>query len=64
MMMHNNQVQWNEINSALGEVIFLLAVLASKFMYNFNKYNFKPEGSTSSIITRGDNPIRYKLLIE
>ena len=52
-------VEWNEINAACGQALFLLDSLAKKCNYAFKSYNLIPLGSFSKIekITDGDKTV-------
>lgn len=45
----NASVPWSEINSALGQVVLLLSLIAEKLSVSFTDYKLIPMGSTSSI---------------
>ena len=51
------QVDWNEINAALGHCVLLLDVLATRLKYKYKKYNLIPFGSTSKVEIIADKSI-------
>jgi len=56
----NLKVDWDEINSAWGETVLLLYVLASQLECNFTLYKLIPMGSKSMIQSKSDK-ISYTL---
>ncbi|KAI1918886.1 Vacuolar protein sorting-associated protein atg6 [Ophidiomyces ophidiicola] len=47
--LNNPPVEWPEINSAWGQTVLLLAVIADKLQFQFEGYKLHPLGSTSRI---------------
>jgi len=45
----SQQVDWNEINAALGQTTLLLYTLAKKLNFKFSMYRLIPMGSSSKI---------------
>jgi beclin 1 len=49
------QVDWSEINAALGQVALLLNILSAKMSHPFEQYRILPQGSSSRIQLLKDN---------
>ncbi|KAI3416366.1 autophagy protein 6, variant 2 [Globodera pallida] len=47
--LRHDQVEWSEINAALGQMTFLLKVIAERLDFEFVSYELVPCGSTSAI---------------
>ena len=45
-----HQVDWNEVNAALGEAALCLHVIASKAKYTFKRYTIIPFGSFTRLV--------------
>jgi beclin len=45
----NQNVEWSEINAAWGQTVLLLATVAERLGYSFQRYRLRPMGSTSRI---------------
>jgi hypothetical protein len=43
------EVSWEEISAALGQVVYLIIVLAHRLRYKFDKYYLHANGSYSKI---------------
>ena len=52
-------VEWDEINSALGECALLLYVCGQKLNYNQRRYNCIPLGDCARMMLVGDNNNNY-----
>ncbi|CCH61466.1 hypothetical protein TBLA_0E04110 [Henningerozyma blattae CBS 6284] len=46
----NNQISWNEINTALGQIILLFSTIINKLNLNLKNYKLIPMGSFSKIL--------------
>ena len=56
------EVGWEEISAALGQVVYLLVVLAHRIQYKFDKYCLHVNGSYSKISAAGDpKATKYEL---
>lgn len=53
----SNQVDWNEINAALGDVLLLLATVG----FNFSRYVLLPMGNYSKLRSVDDQRVQYYL---
>jgi hypothetical protein len=42
-------VEWDEINTALGQTAYLMAIIAHRFGYKFEKYKINLCGAMSTI---------------
>ena len=47
-------IKWDEVNCALGQMAYLLVVLAHRLKYKFNKYIINLKGGFSTINFKGD----------
>ena len=56
-------VKQDEINAAIGQSVYLLAVLAHRFNYKFDKYEFHLCGSFSKISSRSNPKLKYELFL-
>lgn len=57
----NDQVEWSEINAALGQVALLLTVLERLMKYTFKEYRVLPRCSISCIEALGPDKAIYEL---
>ncbi len=48
-------VEWTEINAALGQVVLLLHTIARQCNFKFSKYKLMPMGSFSKVGKKDDN---------
>lgn len=46
------ETDWDEINTALGQAAYLMAVIAHRFGYKFEKYKINLCGAMSTIEPR------------
>eukprot|EP00347_Sterkiella_histriomuscorum_P012786 403367229 len=56
-------VKWDEINSAIGQSLYLLSVLAHRFNYKFEKYEILLCGAFSKISLKSNPKIKYELYL-
>lgn len=56
-----DQIEWTEINAALGQVALLLTVLERLMKYTFKQYKVIPRCSISCIETTGSEKATYEL---
>lgn len=54
-------VEWSEINSALGQAVMLLALVASRVGHVFARYRLVPIGSFSRLAPLGDERAMHDL---
>jgi len=57
-------IKWDEVNCALGQMAYLLVVLAHRLQYKFDKYTINLKGGFSTLNFKGDKnnqefPIYY-----
>jgi beclin len=55
------EVGWDEINQALGQVVYLLCVLAHRMHYSFEKHVLHVNGAFSKISLEQQRNIKYEL---
>lgn len=54
-------VAWDEINAALGQVVYLLCVLAHRMGYSFEKHTLHVNGAFSKISSSQQKNMKYEL---
>ena len=52
---------WEEINAAMGQVVYLMVVLAHRLQYRFDKYYLHVDGSYSKISVGNDKASKMEL---
>lgn len=54
-------IGWDEINAALGQVVYLLCVLAHRMGYSFEKHSLHVNGAFSKISLQSQKNMKYEL---
>jgi beclin 1 len=54
-------IKWDEVNCALGQMAYLLVVLAHRLKYKFLKYSINLKGGFSTINFKGDKRQEFNI---
>lgn len=54
-------MDWNEINAAIGQLVYLLCVLAHRMGFKFEKYYLHVNGAFSKISLTSKPKVKYEL---
>lgn len=58
------QVEWMEINAALGQAMMVVSIIASRAGLRFRQYTLHPFGSFSKVSTKDDRRVLYNLFMD